>query len=140
MSRKIRVADLFCGAGGTSTGLRQACDMLFRHTWHRHMGLMYALGQGAYCPSAGVMRSLQREGLITWTGPFRRPFGRPEMERPEQDRGWQITDAGRALLSLWAYCGEACMPDRPCKQHEYAMIYNDGAHCIHCGAQRGKEA
>ena len=28
MPRKITVADLFCGAGGTSTGLRQACEHL----------------------------------------------------------------------------------------------------------------
>jgi DNA (cytosine-5)-methyltransferase 1 len=26
--KKILAADLFCGAGGTSTGLRQACDAL----------------------------------------------------------------------------------------------------------------
>ncbi|MFB3816183.1 MAG: DNA cytosine methyltransferase, partial [Candidatus Methylomirabilales bacterium] len=25
MARRIRAADLFCGAGGTSTGLAQAC-------------------------------------------------------------------------------------------------------------------
>ncbi|HMV87225.1 MAG TPA: hypothetical protein PKA34_29310 [Blastocatellia bacterium] len=27
-------------------------------------------------------------------------------------------------------------PKKPCKKHEYSLLYNDGENCINCGARR----